>query len=297
MVNVNAVELLKVLLKREVEVFCRRHDPLWAEISDTLTTIRQNNWRAVFFGGTLRSLLLSRLVHRSAGRPRDVDIVIQGPPPEILRKIFEQLIARETRFGGLQLRHSEWIFDVWPLERTWAIVEDRISHPDFADLPRTTFLNVEAAAIDVWPEEGQNRQIYSGDDQFFQAIIDRVVEINRPMNPFPELCVVRSLVMTSELGFRLGNRLAHYIAQNGIGMSVHDLEAVQEKHYGHVRLPGDTLQGWIRFVADALLRSNLQQLWLPSTTPLAVATDDNEYPYEFLRTVERWHHQRSPHPA
>lgn len=292
----NPVELLKALLKREVEVFCRRHDPLWEAISDTVKTIRQHNWRAVFFGGTLRSLLMSRLVHRREGRPRDIDIVIQGPPLEILRELLQQLIVRETRFGGLQLRRAEWLFDVWPLEQTWAIMKDRVGHPDFAYLPRTTFLNIEAAAIDVWPPPGQERQIYSGDDQFFRAIIDQVVEVNRAENPFPELCVVRSLVITSELGFRMGPRLVRYIAQHGPAIPVPDLEAIQEKHYGQVRVEGATLREWIRFVSGSLEGGSEDGIQLPVSPALTNDSKGDEYPYEFLKTVKRWQ-QRKLHPT
>src|SRR5262245_6440203 len=145
------VESLKAILRAEVDSFCRRQDPPWEAVSEITEVIRRNGWRAVLFGGTLRSLLISRLVHQRAGRPRDVDIVVQGPPLEILRHLFEKLITRETRFGGLQLRKAEWLFDVWPLDRTWAIVEDKVGLPSFSYLPRTTFLNVEAVAVEVWP--------------------------------------------------------------------------------------------------------------------------------------------------
>src|SRR5690242_17768693 len=116
------IELLKELLKREVERFCRAAVTGDDFIRQTAEEVRRNNWRAVFFGGTLRSLLISRLTRHRDGRPRDLDIVIQGPPLDILRKLFESCIARETRFGGLQLRRGGWLFDVWPLDRTWALV-------------------------------------------------------------------------------------------------------------------------------------------------------------------------------
>src|SRR4051812_48642791 len=61
-------------------------------------------------------------------------------------------------------------------------------------LPETTFFNLEAIAVDVWPQIGKARSIYSGDDQFFEGIITRTLELNRPENPFPGLCIVRSLV-------------------------------------------------------------------------------------------------------
>src|SRR5437667_12529326 len=106
------VDLLKAMLREEVDAFCRRQEPPWVAVSEVTEAIRLHKWKAVLFGGALRSLLISRLVHRRAGRPRDVDIVIQGPPLEILRYLFEKLITRETRFGGLQLRRAEWFFDV-----------------------------------------------------------------------------------------------------------------------------------------------------------------------------------------
>jgi len=295
MADVNSVELLKALLRREVELFCRRLDPLWRDISHVVDAIQRNRWRAVFFGGTLRSLLLSRLVAGQPGRPRDVDIVIQGPPLDILRELFGKLISRETRFGGFHLHDGGWEFDVWPLERTWGIVQDRIDHPDFGNLPNTTFLNIEAAAIDIWPDMSGERRIYSGDDQFFKAIIDRVIEVNRVENPFPELCVVRSLVLASELGFGIGPRLAQYIAAHGPVMSEGELDSVQRRHYGEIRVSGESLRQWIIKVAGLASRfphrivHNLETARQDEPNP-------DEFPYEFLRTVQRWNHRR-PHPA
>ena len=264
MANELTVERLKALLRTEVDAFCRRQEAPWEAVSEITETIRRERWNAVLFGGTLRSLLISRLVHGRAGRPRDVDSVIQGPPLEIMRRLFKKLITRETRFGGLQLRQAEWLFDVWPLDRTWAIVEDKVGQPSFSYLPRTTFLNVEAVAVDVWPTPGQEREVYSGDDQFFRAIIDRVVEVNRVENPFPQLCVVRSLVMTHDLGFRIGPKLARYIADHGPGIADDELQQVQEKHYGQVRVPAPLLRDWIRAVRDSLGSGTEREVRLPA---------------------------------
>lgn len=291
MANPNLVELLKALLRREVELFCRRLDPLWRDMPHIVDAIQRNHWQAVFFGGTLRSLLLSRLVHGQLGRPRDVDIVIQGPPLDILRELFGQLISRETRFGGFHLRDAGWEFDVWPLERTWGIVQDRIDCPDFAYLPNTTFLNIEAAAIDIWPGGAGERQIYSGDDQFFRAIIDRVVEVNRVENPFPELCVVRSLVLVSELGFGMGPRLARFIAAHGPIISPGELESVQRRHYGEIRVRGELIREWISSVSALSSRAPNRVIDLSDISRIK-KTENDEYPYDFLRAVQRWNQRR-----
>ncbi|MDY3558753.1 hypothetical protein R5W23_005910 [Gemmata sp. JC673] len=45
------------------------------------------------------------------------------------------------------------------------IVQDRMARPDFGNLPSTTFLNIEAAAINIWPDRDGERHIYSGHGQ------------------------------------------------------------------------------------------------------------------------------------
>src|SRR5947208_41438 len=104
MADQTQLALLKRLLASEVSAFCKRDDRQWKQpIWMTVKEIREQNWGAVFFGGTLRSLLLSRLTYRTPGRPRDVDIVMERADISALKRKFGRYIARETRFGGLQL--------------------------------------------------------------------------------------------------------------------------------------------------------------------------------------------------
>src|SRR5256885_8735122 len=94
----NKIEQLKWLLRREVALFCQHNDRKWkVGISNTIDEIRANNWSAVFFGGTLRSLLISRLIRNTLGRPRDIDIVVRGVALQDLEWQFEQYISRQTR--------------------------------------------------------------------------------------------------------------------------------------------------------------------------------------------------------
>jgi hypothetical protein len=99
----------------------------------------------------------------------------------------------------------------------------------------TTFFNIEAIAVEVWPQLGHPRKIFSGDDQFFRGIINRTIEINHEQNPFPELCVVRALVMAANLHLKVGPRLLSYLWKHGEMMSPMDFEVIQEKHYGTVQ--------------------------------------------------------------
>jgi hypothetical protein len=262
----SAMAHLKRRLRYEVAYFYRRDHRLWKRpVVEMLRELKDVSPNAVLFGGTLRSLLVSRLFARRPGRPRDVDIVIAGSSIDGLREVFRSRIARETRFGGLQLRHLHWQFDIWPLNKTWALVNDGVQQPGFATLPETTFFNLEAVAVDVWPRPGQPREIYSGNEQFFRGILTRTLEINREHNPYPTLCVVRALVLAAAIDFRLGPRLAAYISRNGQNLTAAEIDDVQDSHYGARRWDSATLLQWITTICESYSRAPTEpvQLSLP----------------------------------
>ncbi len=265
------ISRLKAMLLKDVAYLCRRRDGLWSEpIVRTLQDLRRANVRAVLFGGTLRSLLLSRLQDRRFGRPRDIDIVVADTSLDALRERFRSITKRETRFGGLRLERMNWQFDVWPLHQTWAFLEDDRWEPRFSALPRTTFFNLEAVAVDVWVRPGQRRAVYSGDDQFFEGVISRTVEVNREENPFPSLCVVRALVMASSTGFAIGPRLAHYLSINGPASSDAELEETQLKHYGQIRCDVGTMRKWLEHVSSLYAENNDSPISLPTCGQLSL---------------------------
>jgi hypothetical protein len=261
-------EKLKQALKRkllsEVAWLYEQDRRLWkAPIVQTVRELQETGVAAVFFGGTLRSLLLSRLEKRKPGRPRDIDIVIAGASVEYIKHHFRTLIKRETRFGGLHLERMNWHFDVWPLDRTWGFLHDNVTAPAFAFLPQTTFFNLEAIAVDVWPHLGKARKIYSGDDQFFEGIITRTLELNRPKNPFPGLCIVRSLVMAASLDFAIGPRLASYLSAIAATIQGREFETIQREHYGKLRYDADTMRRWLDHVVGYHARHPGERLRLP----------------------------------
>lgn len=288
------IELYKKLLLKEVSSFCRRDrvpkdvpeeffndemagiprrevHAVGKSIHATIDEIKKRKWSAAFFGGMLRSLLVSKLDPGISRRPRDIDIVIRGAGIVDLEEVFRASVSRKTRFGGLQLRRVEWQFDVWPLEETQAFLEDSVKSPSFENLPWTTFFNVEAVAVDVWPRPGLARKVYSGDDQFFRGIIHRTLEINRERNPYPELCVVRGLVMAANLRWKVGPRLLSYLARHGREMSSEDFEVIQQKHYGRIQCAGAVFRDAMKVVAAtqaSALNDNPVELPLPAQLTL-----------------------------
>ncbi len=271
--------MLKESLLRDVCYLCRRTDRLWSEpIIRTLRELRNAEGKSVFFGGTLRSLLISRLINGNLGRPRDIDVVVAQTTIETLRDRFHEIVSRETRFGGLQLRRERWHFDVWPLSRTLAFIEDGVDAPAFEDLPATTFFNLEAVAVEVWPSLGKPRIIYSADDQFFTGILTRTLEINRESNPFPSLCITRALVMASAINLRIGRKLALYLVDQSAHVTNNELEEVQLKHYGRIRLYPETMRKWVDHIKREVEKREPSTIKLPIPRQRSLFPDDRIWP-------------------
>lgn len=286
MANDVLIDELKNLLRHEVALFCQHDQRKWkSEIWKTVSEIRSNNWPAVFFGGTLRSLLVSRIARNKIGRPRDIDIVLSGIRVHDIKVQFERYVSRETRFGGVQLVRKNWQLDLWPLDKTYAF-HNGGSEPQFPDLPKTTFLNLEAVAIDVWPQSGKPRAIYSGDDQFFRGILTRTIELNNEDNPFPQLCVARALVIASDLQWKVGPKLIKYIRNHSEALSGSDFEEVQRKHYGAIRLRASAFERVREFLHEIRHRPD-DTVELPLPKQLNLWCDENQDPRFRFTIVNR----------
>jgi hypothetical protein len=268
------VSTLKSTLRREVTNFCGSGRGIWREPArNTLLQFHERGWSSVLFGGTLRSLLWSRLYRNRPGRPRDIDVVVRGVDVEDLRSNLSRVL-RETRFGGLKVQRDNWQFDVWPLHSTWMFSVDQALEASFAQLPFTTAFNLEAIAVEVWPAKaGLPRIVFSGDDQFFEGMAGRFVELNRPENPFPELTVVRGLLLAQALDFHLGPRLAEFIADIGPRIRDTEIESLQLKHYGLVRQDSAVIRQLIQYIDHELQTRGQKRIHLPIIRQLNLFDD------------------------
>jgi hypothetical protein len=245
---------LKRKLLAEVRVLFRPNGSAWkSPILQVLQDLRQSEVQAVLFGGTLRSLLVSRIFEGKFGRPRDVDVVVSGAGLSELEQRFSSIVARRTRFGGLQLRNGCWRFDVWPLSETWAFRKDGSTSSSFDALPSTTTFNLEAIAVEAWSSGRRPRALFSGNDQFFEGLLSRTLELNRRDSPFPELTVIRAVIMASELRFRVGPRLAAYIGEVGPELNEKAIAQIQANHYGHSRMSSGTVKQLVELICSRSL--------------------------------------------
>lgn len=222
-----AVERLNAILRERLDAFWARRRTSHGLDSCVLHQLALRKRTAVLFGGTLRDLMA--LGERA--RPRDLDLVLDTPLADDLASTGVE--SRFNRFGGCRLRDMEYEIDLWPLARTWAFCALGVGSRDFTDLPRTTFLNVEAMAVRLGASE---RRLGPWDETFFRGFLDQTVEVNLEDNPNPLGCVVRSLVTTHRLGFSMGPKLVSYFHRHTLGRYLEELIDFQMSHYGHVIL-------------------------------------------------------------
>jgi hypothetical protein len=235
--------------------------------------IHGRGWLACVFGGTLRDIAL----RGASAQFRDIDVVVEGVSTDELATAFGHWPVKRNRFGGLRVVVDGVHFDVWPLHETWAWKSMGIGgagslYSSFERLPHTTFLTIEAIAIELFPRESGGRRIH--ERGFFESLRSRTIELNRPENPFPDLCVARALVTAARLEFTIGPKLVQFLLGTCETVSPLRIVEAQRKHYRHV------------FFDEKDLASILAQLRLADIAKPAhsfVVPMHRQLEFEFLR--------------
>jgi hypothetical protein len=233
---------LEACLRRYARAFLMSRSTWLRPLTDALDRLLSPR-PLYLFGGLLRDLLVTG----PEAVPRDVDLVIGNTDGDELAAALAPFLDRRTRFGGLQLTVEGVAIDIWPLSDTWAFRQPDSPPASFDALPRTTFLNVEAVALEVLPG-GEPGRLHS--HGFFEGIRAETLEINFEDNPSPALCVARSLALASRLGFHLGPRLTRYLAAHLRVLPVEELVRLQAAESGCVRCSEETIRAWKAYFAD-----------------------------------------------
>jgi len=224
----------------------------------TLTDWHRRNWYPFIFGGLLRDILILGI----RDNPRDVDIVVRNGTSEELESSLQQYIKRRNRFGGFQLQLSRWNIDVWALDRTWAFVGNNQMAATAENLPKTTFLNVEAIAISLGAD-GNVVDVF--EHGFFEAVRTQTLDINLEENPYPALSAVRSLATALKLKYAISPRLARYILKTHNELGVESMVAAQESHYGWVRFGTDNVRALATYLKEELETHPTSPITLPGS--------------------------------
>ncbi len=207
--------------------FLRFLEQQWPKVGEVFEIIKQKKWPSVICGGAVRELVLGRKT-----LPRDLDVIIGCIDIENIMEAFDSFPHKRTRMGGITLCLDPWNIDIWPLNETWAIRNNRSRFkPTFQDYTKTTFLNIDAVAVQLYVKPGEKRRIYSS--CFFDGIINHTIEVNLEDNPNPLGCIVKSLVLSKRYHFKIGPRLAHFIVTHMQENKINEVKRIyKEKYYG-----------------------------------------------------------------
>jgi len=228
-------------------------------IGKAITVLKEwesRGWEPILFGGVVRDLCILG----SRQYPRDIDIVLGNAGTDEVIEEFLGADYRKNRFGGLHLNVARWSFDVWPLAKTWAFTTDASLLPSVENLPKTTFLDVEAIAVTL---SGPNRigHIYSSG--FFRSVNERCIDINYAQNPFPSLAAIRSITIACKLNFQISRRLAEYIVSTVSETGMRALVDAQDQHYQKVMFRETDIEEIFRYFVTQLESHERKRVSLP----------------------------------
>lgn len=224
-----------------------------------LRRIREFEQHAFLCGGAVRDILLSD--SRNHIIPRDLDIVLGYAEIKEVADSFSDCTKRWNSYGGVSIQVKDWAIDMWPLQKTWAFQKKYIEGKGFSDFPKTTFLNIEAVAIQLFGKKGKKRAIYS--KGFFEAILNKTIEINLKENPNPPMCVVRSLSVAKRFKFAIGPKLARYITHCANKIGLEKLLELYQVRYRSRHLSVNELYSCIKAIEEQLRVSAKEPVKLP----------------------------------
>ncbi len=226
-----------------------------------LRKIREFERHAFLCGGAVRDILLSD--SRNHIIPRDLDIVLGYADIKNVADSFSDCTKKWNCYGGVSIQVKDWSIDMWPLQKTWAFQKKYVEGKGFSDFPKTTFLNIEAVAIQLFGKKGKKREIYS--KGFFEAILNKTIEINLKENPNPYTCVVRSLSVAKKFKFAIGPKLARYITHWANQIGLEKLLELYQVRYRTTHFSVDELYSCIKAIEEQIRVSTKEPAKLPTS--------------------------------
>lgn len=180
------------------------------------------------FGGIVRDYFLNKMEHR------DIDLVLGNLDNDTISYL-KKYKLNTNQFGGYKIQVNDKTIDLWAIERTWSFVmSPQMDFELFKAIPSTSFFNLTAIIFDF-----SEKHFYFASD-FITSIKQKRIEITNEMNPFPELCIVKSYEYYKNFNFQIGYKLKRYIIKY-FHLELNKLEIIQLRHYGEIKYSLDEL--------------------------------------------------------
>lgn len=226
-----------------------------------LDRIRRYHGNAFLCGGACRDMLLRGM--RTV--PRDLDIVVRYTSAADLAEHLGDYVKDRTRFGGFSVEVRDWEVDIWPLSETWAFKHGGAVGRGLDDFTKTTFLDIDAIAVQLFTQKGRKRSVYS--HGFFEAIRRKRIEINFEDNPYPAKCVLKSIMLVARHNFAVGPRLARYMEHHLRQTNLDELAEVARIRYATSYLSASIIEGWLKNIQRQLRLGDKERIWLQDAAP------------------------------
>lgn len=195
-----------------------------------------NKGEVILIGGAVRDILYNR-------KPRDYDFVINTYGEE-LDLTLTGIDIKRNNFGGYKVNIDNITFDIWALKDTWAFNnEDEQFNGSKEDLSKSCFFNLDS----IWFDFKENKLIA---DNFEKGINNKILDIIYEPNLYPEVCVIRAMILKNKFNLKFSRDLSAYI--NSWIKSNNDyidkLILAQRRHYKEIFLEENILEQELKCV-------------------------------------------------
>jgi hypothetical protein len=162
----------------------------------TSPLVRSIQYSYGVFGGAVRSWITGR-------KPRDIDIAINCERFQ-LEELLEDFKSEQNRFGGFKLNENGVIFDMWPLNETWALKNAQVDFT-FDNLARYASYNLDCIVL--------TDSLETIDIGYSKAMKEGFVEVNYEPNPIAMYNALRGLRLCKVYNLKAGQSLKDYVVK------------------------------------------------------------------------------------
>lgn len=177
----------------------------------------------VIIGGSIRDIVFNRK------NPRDIDIIVDTDTV-VIDDVFEGMEYTQNRFGGYKAIYNQQEFDVWSITNNWAFKRN-ILDATVENIPKGCFYNLDATYYNVSTGVGDAHYF---NDALYRKQLDIVLdEEHIYTNPFPEVNIVRAIVLKKQYSVRFSEKVESYIRRwlEKTTNPVLELKKAELKHY------------------------------------------------------------------
>lgn len=209
-----------MIKNKSLEFKCNLYSRLDFQVIELLEYLKSCT-DVFIFSGIIRDFFLN------IDSIRDLDIVL-GKKIDfefIKNYIFSDMTVNVNSFGGYKITINEFRIDVWTIENTWGIINEK-KNATRSSLINSAFFNFSAILFHFNTDE------FYCNDVFVNFLNTKEIDIVYEKNPNIPLCFVNALYYKNKLSMPLSAKLKRWIKCN-FSPDL-DFKGVQQRHFGKI---------------------------------------------------------------